>query len=645
MDRIQRRQASNMYLSHSTLDLRESRTSDQSSSSRPARTPGIKSTTRRQLGQEIHAVVENDLLQLCRAGEWASVIRRCRSNPEEAVPKQVADNDSLSGANSSKLRVNGKFFEFDENETIHYVTPLGVVCASDQVDTDVLKEVIVSLIMACPGQVRASQTIPGYTPLRSAILNPRCSSFILRALLDADVMCRQSGWEGSSALAKKDWNGHRPVDHIIMALMAGFSNSSIDMFKQYFEHEAYQTPSASDKEDVECSPLIRLLTARPLPGVAAHQDHSRLEILLECVILLLERDSSSLTTMSKLTGCSVVHIALRNYGYYAPLINKLVATPAARTLMAHRNRVGDLPVHVACSVGVPFDVLKTIAEATIDTVPVDTATPVSTRPLLWSTNSSGHTAADLEWVRHIDSGHSLDTVRFFYPLEPSGVKRHGLKQDEYYQDLFRQAVDRFLLQDSQSVSYDVKNTFGTLLDRISLLVRDPGLSSHMGRTLLHDICTFSSPGQPSLPGPFVLLYWSVHKHDLLSTDQYGRIPFHCLLQHRVGDDSTHDLGRWMHQVLLYIELEPRALRVATREGRLPLHILLDHVANNVVVREMLARFPDSIDIPDPKTNLLPFQLAAQNNCATLDTIFYLLRQSPSQCQLLSGHGELDQYAS
>ena len=630
------RQDSFIYFTHSTLDQRASRTSEQSSSSWPVRTPTNLSKKPRQHGREILIVVENDLVKLCRAREWTSVIRRCRSNPEEAAPKQVADGDSLNRycTNSLKLGVDGKFFEFDRNETIHYDTPLGIACASNQLGTDVLKEVIVSLVMACPFQVRASQSIPGNTPLRDAILNPRCSSFVLRALLDAEIMCRQSGWEGKSALAKKDRNGHRPVDHIIMALQLGFSNSSIDMFEQYIDHEAFQTASGSEKEDVECSPLIKLLTARPLPGVTTLQDHSWLEILLRCVILLLERDSSSLKSMSKLTGCSVVHIALRNYGHYAPLINTLVSRPDALTLMAHRNRFGDLPVHVACSVGVPYDVLKTIVEATIGAVPVDKDTPFRTHPLLWSNNGSGYTAADLECVRQLESGHGLDTVRSFYALEPSGMKQHFRKQDEYYQFLFREAIDRVLLQDSQSVSSGFKHTFGTLLDRISLLVRDTTFSARTDRTLLHDVCTFSSPGGPTLPCPLVRLFLSLCKHDLLLRDQFGRIPFHYLVQHRGGEDSANHWGRWKHHVFLYLQLEPRALRVATLEGRLPLHILLDHSTNDVVVHEMLARFPDSVDIPDPKTNLMPFQLAAQNTCAELDAIFFLLRQSPSQCHLL-----------
>jgi len=271
---------------------------------------------------------------------------------------------------------------------------------------------------------------------------------------------------------------------------------------------------------------------------------------------------------------------------------------------------------------------------TIGAVPVDKTTSFRTHTLLWSTNGSGYTAADLEWVRHIESGHGLDTLRSFYAFEPSGIKQHCRKHDEYYQYLFREAVDRVLLQDSQSVSSGIKNTFGTLLDRISLLLRDTAFSSRRDRTLLHDVCTFSSPGGPTLPCALVRLFLSLSKDDLLLRDQFGRIPFHYLVQHRGGEYSTHDWGKWMHHVFLYLQLEPRALCVATVEGRLPLHILLDHSTNDVVVHEMLARFPDSVDIPDPKTNLMPFQLAAQNTCAELDAIFFLLRQSPSQCQFL-----------
>jgi hypothetical protein len=127
----------------------------------------------------------------------------------------------------------------------------------------------------------------------------------------------------------------------------------------------------------------------------------------------------------------------------------------------------------------------------------------------------------------------------------------------------------------------------------------------------------------------VRLFLSLYKHELLARDKCGMIPLHYLVQHRGG--SIDDVGRWKDHIFEYLKLEPDALRVATMERRLPLHILLDHTTNLDIVHEMVARFPESVDCPDPTTNLVPFLLAARNSYANLDVIFFLLRHSPSRC--------------
>jgi hypothetical protein len=628
-----------IHISRSTLDEPEHCSDHQmSSSAYPTRTANCgarKSNKRKQQRAETHVMVENDLLQLCRAKEWAHVIRRSRSNPEEAVPKQVAERHTPDGldANSTKLGMNGKFFDFDENEIIYYDTPLGVACASNELETDTLQEVIVALVMACPRQVRASQLNPGHTPLRDAILNPRCGPLVLRALLDAEVICQKCDGGGSSVLGKKDRYGYRPVDHLITRLQIGSSNRSIDVFKQYVGHELFQVPLGGDKDDIECSPLIRLLSARLLPGQATTEDGAWLATLLECSELLLERDASTFTTMSKMTGCSPIHVALRNYGNYAGLIRMLISRPGSNELMAHRNCFGDLPLHVACSVGVSFDVLKTIINATVDTTRVEKATSLGMHPLLWSANHLGYTAADLIWIRHIEGGQSLDTPRSSYPMELSAAKRCCIKQHEYYQGLLREAVDHFLKEKSRTPSCSVENAFGTLVDRMSLLVTSAShlFPSSVGLTPLHNICKLASPVAPPLLGPLVHLFFSLYEQDMLSRDQYGMIPLHYLVSSRGREASQVDVGNWTNHVLQYLKLEPMAVRVATGEGRLPLHLLLDHPTHQDLIQEVLACFPESIDSPDPETGLAPFQLAASNQNTSLDVIFLLLRQSPSRC--------------
>jgi hypothetical protein len=56
-------------------------------------------------------------------------------------------------------------------------------------------------------------------------------------------------------------------------------------------------------------------------------------------------------------------------------------------------------------------------------------------------------------------------------------------------------------------------------------------------------------------------------------------------------------------------------------------------ARNVVVTELVNRFPQSLETVDPVTKLYPFQLAAMNPLISLDTVNLLLRMCPgsSRC--------------
>ena len=88
-------------------------------------------------------------------------------------------------------------------------------------------------------------------------------------------------------------------------------------------------------------------------------------------------------------------------------------------------------------------------------------------------------------------------------------------------------------------------------------------------------------------------------------------------------------------------------------GRLPLHTALDRPQNassqlgidymesdsgrvavnhNEVIESLVDCYPNSVDSQDPKTHLFPFMQAAANPQIPLDTVFHLLRRSPSRCR-------------
>jgi hypothetical protein len=630
-----------------------------------------KSYKRRQDSTAEYNHVENCLLQLCRAKNWLGVLHRCRSHPEEAVPRS-SDEEALMtnrfDIHSSKRVVNVNLHYNYEQEPLHQETALGIACASKDIETEELKGVILALVIACPGQVRSSQLISGHTPLRDAILNPLCTPGVLTILMDGDLICNKKDDENAkSAFHQKDRNGLFPIDHLIMGVQLGSPSQCMSLLKEYFRSQQKTSSSSSD-----CmSPLIRLLTMGTSFGVkrneidfspwrtSSTEDHPRLLRILEVTKYLLKEDPTLIHQCSRVTGCPPLHVALRNYGDYSPLIEELVSRDESNKTMKLRNLYGDLPLHVASSVGVPLDVLKLIVERTMAATGSENQNNNSLpNPLVWSANKSGYTPVDLEWVRHIESGKGFYTARSFYPLEPTGIRRHCFKQDEYYQDLLREAVDQVIEnprneKDGNSAhdrEEEAKNTFGMLIDRLSLLVSSAcamPIPSQTVPSLLHDVCKLCTPCGPSLPLPLLELFLWVHPGKLLEQDEHGNLPIHYALGRIKPLSKPSDANScedWKVFVLKLLQEAPESCRAANQNGRLPLHIILDrsngcsHPLNDEIeqsrqdiVEKLVQIYPEGVDRRDPLTNLDPFMMAAKDPNLPVDSVFFLLHRSPSRC--------------
>lgn len=79
-----------------------------------------------------------------------------------------------------------------------------------------------------------------------------------------------------------------------------------------------------------------------------------------------------------------------------------------------------------------------------------------------------------------------------------------------------------------------------------------------------------------------------------------------------------------------INLNPDAVRTPNREGRLPLHSALGSGTRDWYngVQILIDLYPESINITDPRTRMLPFMLAGSSICSCIDTIYHLLRGNP-----------------
>ena len=351
--------------------------------------------------------------------------------------------------------------------------------------------------------------------------------------------------------------------------------------------------------------------------------------------------------------------------------------------MKVRNTYGDLPLHVACSVGVPLGVLRLVLIRTITASRSDFIEPSTSKTsynsLIWSTNISGFTPVDLEWVRNIESGNTFYAARTFYPLESTGVRKHCSQQDGFYRKLLNDAVTNFMQNQTSSPSpemdadeshtttddgkKDIQATFGCLLDRITLLIKAAatgrmidGVSSGKSTASLFDVCKLSTPFSPNLPLPLMELYLWLNSDEFVK-DQTGKSPLHHALSidnktSSVSAITLSAVNDWKTFVFHLLEKFPDQVRERSSSSRLPLHYALDShrasshwvehdespkiisalkCARHEVVERLLVSFPEAVDQQDPLTGLYPHMMASMDPLLPLDTAFCLLRNSPSRC--------------
>ena len=598
---------------------------------------------------DVSSYVETFLVQLCRGqNNWGEVIRRCYWYPEEADLFPVSGNSAkLVAIDPSDGGGNGVYRE----------TALGIVCASRDIGKENCEAVVKALINANPKQVGASQLIYGHTAIRDAILNGNCTGRLLRVMVEAALQYE----EGSASLRCKDRNGLSLLDHLIISVQLGSSSHSIAMMQELVLAKSFKLSTEN-----QTSPLIRLLTmGNSFHSVSAsdkimmsvsfrkrHQrldsEHLRSERVLKVTKLLLDEDPNLIFECSRVTGCAPLHIALRNYGSFAPLIQELLKRDISNKMMDVTNLYGDLPLHVACSVGAPLDVLQMIVERTTSVTKL----------------SSVVAAVDLEWIHHIESVNGLYNARTFHPLEATGMRKHCFKQDEYYAELLKESVDQVMgnftpTSAEDGSDYDcreaeAKEIFGCLLDRISLLIRAAASPDSFAR--LTDACKLCVPYSATLPLPILELFLWLRPEDVLDKDKNKMLPIHHAVRHNISTKQQHRIfqsspimiDQWRIFVLKLLDVSAIQCQVKCQAGRLPLHYALDHSidfydsnsevnllrgrmqsSRHDIIEKLIKIYPESVNQRDPISGLYPFMMALMDRGLSTDTTYCLLRRSPS----------------
>jgi hypothetical protein len=593
-----------------------------------------------------------------------------------------------------------------QQATLYQPTVLGALCSLDmtQVEETEVLSVVSAVLEVYPTAVRCSQVEAGHTPLRDAARNVTCYPSIIELLVQTDKKLSSttdsSTLDTTPAVYMIDQVGLYPIDHLIKAVQQGWSNTALHSLEKLLKH----LDTSKDDQPDAASPLVRLFSIGTsfgyLPGTlptmrtamesSTTDQEQRLKRILECTRTLLRWNPRLIYQFSKCTGCSPLHVAIRNYGNSAEIVRELIERDTSGAVMRHRNHYGDLPLHVACAVGVPMDILRLVLARTVmasstlkassgaSTVPFR-AEP---NPLVWSINNSGYTPVDLEWIRHIEAGNGFFSHRSFYPLDSRGVSRSGDRLDAMYENLLRQAVDQVLRhqqtasstaieagagdeapvalpsrQDATASAEESRPTgdHGLLWHRIFLVIRSSfhDLFSRspfdLSGDILHQAAALSGPDGPTLPRPILELIWWHHPEQLERKDHVGKLPLHYALQLRQsrchGGETSYKAGQewklWVQTLLCH---GPQACRVPDKQGRLPLHCALDypsnddasesddtdriHEARNLIVKDLAHRYPRSVEMADPVSKLHPFMLAAANPRLSIETVYQLLRHSP-----------------
>lgn len=557
-----------------------------------------------------------DLLLIDTNVNWPDIHRRLLENPSLATPvplQQVAP--------SRRRRVESQ----QTPVLLHEQTLLGSLCSINISGQDVesWRQVAFTALSLCPEQVACNQKTVGHTALRDGV----CNSSIPHDFLESMVKVCPEG------VHIMDVDGLSPIDHVLFD--AQLSNQrafvGLDRIRILLKYAPIKACSS------ESSPLIRFLASGYSSNLNPHP-HAKPGKLLQYCKLFIDWDPRIVSVLSKATSCSILHIAIRNYGNLFLFIEELLKFEGVRDFLAHRNRYGDLPLHVACAAGVPTQVLRLILHESLLVCGHD-GTP---HPLVWTTNEAGYTPIDLEWMRHIESGRDFFSNRGFYQLDARGVRTYGNAYDSLLRETVQQVISKGRFANKSGGRF--------LLERIILIIKCATCFKHgveecfngSDDFILHKATNLAFPVQAFLPHPIIELILWLAPEQASQQDSFGRTPLH----YAVTSNNIHDKAlngkvqsEWHLSVAMLLHKYKHAASVYDRNGMLPIHLLLGNATHSInsccsvaafdkISFDLVEVFPQALEIPDPNTKLLPFQAAASSELVSLQVTFKFLRACP-----------------
>ncbi len=505
----------------------------------------------------------NVLTKLLEADMWLEAYQHCLDNPHECVP--ILSHSK----NQSK---------------IYAYTPLGIACRKFTSEMIVLPtdsededqdddnfndesnsnntqsmisqwEIIQTLYKACPSQLQCNQTKIGLTPLLDIISNQHADEMVVKFFIHADkesmtTRCNNNhdhfvdmNISETTAIGRRDHNGLLPIHHLMNQLYRNYGTNNnlnngeskalhlieyiVDLYPSFLNTTQPSTEEENNHKRLQ-SPLIHLLSHK----VGKHwEDPIMMSRVNTCVEIFLSRNPNLILTKSVMTSCTPLHMMLKNgFGDNTYLITLLLRYDSNGFQVTQKNLHGDLPVHVAATVGVDKSTWNVLLEhiSNVSTMcssnsydPID-----GPSPYIWSINKYGLTPLHLQWMRQVNG-------QVHYPWSYTRNNQNHQQQGLYYDSLQAEVNKTISEVNEQSrinhnVDKIVSGTLGEFWDILKLMLRRNHHPSSNDETLnfdcfLHAVCSLIGP---LLPYPVFHLILNLFGHQANEMDVFGRYPLH-----------------------------------------------------------------------------------------------------------------------
>ena len=481
--------------------------------------------------QSFRTSYENVLTRLLDDGMWLEAYLRCLSHPFECMPVTLQSR----------------------KDVIYSYTPLGIGCRKftnkmvmiPQAYTTATYpqyisqlDILITLFKACPCQLRCNQIKVGQTPLLDILRNQNANVQVVKFFVDADKDLARRNYSDtnvfeSMALCRRDCNGLLPLHNLVTQLH--LNETILPEETRALDLIEYIYPEFANFQEGRCdytytSPLIHLLSQN-----AGNQKKKQKHMhrITKCAEILLSLKPDLIHTKSIMTACTPLHMALRNgYGDYSELVALLLKYDPDGLNLAHKNKFGDLPIHVIATIGVCKDtwsiLLNHISKVSLERNKNNYDPIEGPSPLIFSANKYGLTPIHLQWMRQISG-------ELHYPMSYTRNLHISHRQGKYY-DTLEAAVNRIISivdeKSNETVDIDelASESLGHTWEVIKLLLKTVHYHSPQDKSemqtydyILHATCSLIGP---SLPHPVFHLIFELFKHQVNEVDSFGRTPLH-----------------------------------------------------------------------------------------------------------------------